>query len=105
MHDRYQAFLGFLGMVRTKVGFWRTLSALCLVCLFVLIMVRAGTQSITADEALNYNSFLRDSIGQVFTSHYDANNHVLHTVMIAALSPRIAQRHPAAICGPYRLPW
>ena len=81
MHDRYQAFLGFLGMVRTKVGFWRTLSALCLVCLFVLIMVRAGTQSITADEALNYNSFLRDSIGQVFTSHYDANNHVLHTAL------------------------
>jgi len=81
MHDRYQAFLGFLGMVRTKVGFWRTLSAFFLVYLFVLIIVRAGTQSITADEALNYNSFLRDSFGQVFTSHYDANNHVLHTAL------------------------
>ena len=67
MHDRYQAFLGFLGMVRTKVGFWRTLSAFFLVYLFVLIIVRAGTQSITADEALNYNSFLRDSFGQVFS--------------------------------------
>ncbi len=81
MRDRYQAFFGFPGMVRAKVGLWRTLSALCLVYLFVLVLVRAANLGITADEALNYSSFLRDSLGKVFTTRYDANNHVLHTLL------------------------
>ncbi len=68
-------------MVRAKMGFWRAVSALCLVYLFVLVAVRAGGQSITADEALTYHSLLRGSFGKIFTSHYDANNHVLNTAL------------------------
>ncbi len=68
-------------MVRTKVGFWWAVSALILVYLFVLAAARAGGQSITADEALTYLSFLDGPFGKVFTSPFDANNHVLHTAL------------------------
>src|SRR5258706_6419187 len=78
---RFQVYRGFLGMVRRKMGFWRAVSSLILVYLFILVALRAGSQSMTADEALNYHSFLGGSFGGIFTSRYDANNHVLNTAL------------------------
>ncbi len=68
-------------MVRAKVGIWRAVSGLILTGLFVLVAVRAGSQSITEDEALTFHGYLGDSFGGIFTAPYDANNHVLHTVL------------------------
>ena len=68
-------------MIYGIFGFWRILSAFCLVALFLRVAGQASNQSITADEAFNYNNFLRSSLGNVFTAHYDANNHVLQTAL------------------------
>src|SRR5579859_331026 len=81
MRDRGRAFLGYLGMLRAKVGLWRAVSGLILICVFVVVALRAGSQSITEDEALTFHSYLGDSFGKVFTSHYDANNSVVHTAL------------------------
>jgi hypothetical protein len=48
--------------------------------LLVLNVYRAGTQSLTVDEAFTYNSFVAPPANVAF-ANYDANNHVLNTVL------------------------
>ena len=48
--------------------------------LLVLNVYRAGTQSLTVDEAFTYNSFVSQPPYQAL-AHYDANNHVLNTLL------------------------
>jgi hypothetical protein len=45
----------------------------------VIIVIRAATQSITVDEASNYEAFVRDGSGTLWTP--DATNHVLYSVL------------------------
>ncbi len=55
--------------------------ALCTIALlFALNVYRAWTQSITADEALSYNSFIAKPISHVFVD-YEAGNHVLQSFL------------------------
>jgi hypothetical protein len=60
---------------------WRRLSALLLFILFISTVFRALTQSITIDEAFTWQSYLAGPFSLIFTAPYDANNHVLSTVL------------------------
>jgi uncharacterized membrane protein len=51
--------------------------------LFAANVYRAATQSITTDEAFTYGQFVRPSLKQTL-SIYDANNHVLNTLLAKA---------------------
>lgn len=64
-----------------RIGVWPCLSAVVLALLFVSVTLRAGRQSITGDEAFNWALFLKGALEHVFLAHYDANNHVLYTVL------------------------
>lgn len=55
--------------------------AALLALLFALNIRRALNQSITADEAFTYNHFVG---GDQLIQHYDANNHVLYTLLAKA---------------------
>ncbi|MDP9169806.1 MAG: hypothetical protein M3N54_04255 [Acidobacteriota bacterium] len=80
---------------------------LIVLCLFLQAVIRAATQSITIDEALNYSRFLNGSVSQIFLARYDANNHVLQSLLswvsIHSMGVgELAQRVPTlAGCGLY----
>lgn len=63
------------------LGIWPSFSVLVLAFLFVSVTLRAGRQGILGDEAFNWALFLRGSLGHIFLADYDANNHVLYTVL------------------------
>ncbi len=63
------------------LGVWRAVSLGLLLYLFLLAVTRAVNQSITADEAFNYERFLTQSLSYVFTAPFDANNHVLYSAL------------------------
>ncbi len=48
--------------------------------LLALNVYRADTQSLTVDEAFTYNRFVSQSPQEALV-HYDANNHVLNTLL------------------------
>jgi hypothetical protein len=60
---------------------WPCLSALLLAALFASSIYRAATQSLTIDEAFSFQLYLKGNFIDIFTSRYDANNHVLYTVL------------------------
>lgn len=64
-----------------RIGFWRSLSIVILLYLFVEVALRAGRQSFTGDEAWNYFLYLTGPFRKVFFADYDANNHVLYTAL------------------------
>jgi hypothetical protein len=64
-----------------KPGIWQLASAVLLLTLFASSVVRARTQSITTDEAFTTYLYFLKPLGQIFTSKFDANNHVLYTVL------------------------
>lgn len=51
-----------------------------LVFLFAVNVYRAGTQSVTIDEAFTYNQFVEPPLKQSLTT-FDANHHILHTYL------------------------
>jgi hypothetical protein len=59
---------------------WPALIIALLLGLFAANLYRARTQSITIDEAFTYNAFVDGPPGLIFKS-YDANHHVLHTIL------------------------
>jgi hypothetical protein len=65
---------------------------------------RAATQSISIDEAYTYDHFVSKSFADMMTADYDANNHVLYT-MLAQLSVQwfglseLSMRIPALLGG------
>lgn len=70
---------------------------------FALICYRAVTRAVWIDEAFTYNRFVAPPLGQAF-SHYDANNHVLFTLLArvsVALLPagELALRLPAVVAA------
>src|SRR6266404_6914894 len=58
---------------------WRNSTWLVL-ALVAMNVYRAWTQPITTDEAFTYNLYIDGPAEKIFT-YYDANNHVLHTVL------------------------
>lgn len=71
-------------MRRLRLATWVT--ALVIAARFVFCLYRGATQSITIDEAHTYNTLL-DGPWRLIFSQFDANHHVLHTI-IARLSVR-----------------
>jgi hypothetical protein len=67
--------------VLNGLGIWPSCSILVLTFLFVSVALRAGRQGILGDEAFNWALFLRGSFSHIFLADYDANNHVLYTVL------------------------
>ncbi len=60
---------------------WTRAAAIAVLALLFAVNVwRARTQSITIDEAFTYNLYLTTPWKDIFT-HYDANNHVLYTLL------------------------
>lgn len=73
----------------------------------MLSVYRAATQSITVDEAHTWNAFASQRLGGFLVDYYDANNHVLNSLLMA-LSVRLfglselAVRLPSLMgCGLY----
>jgi hypothetical protein len=56
-------------------------SLLVLAFLFITVVLRAGRLSLTSDEALTYLFYLDGPINKIFFSPYEANNHVLNSVL------------------------
>lgn len=59
---------------------WLLAACGLLLAVMGLNVYRAATQSITIDEALTWDWYVRDSWHHLFTS-YDANHHVLHSIL------------------------
>ena len=51
------------------------------VVLFGIAVYRAKTQSFTIDEAHTYNEYIRLGWDEIFNGYFDANNHILYTVL------------------------
>jgi hypothetical protein len=78
-------------------------AALLLSALFAVNVYRAATQSITTDEAFTYTRFVATPLATM-NSYYDANNHVLYSLLArlstAAFGPReFALRLPSLLGG------
>ena len=67
-------------MLPRTLPIWRWALWALLLGILVLNVYRAGTQSLTVDEAFTYNSFVAPPANEAF-DNYDANNHVLNTVL------------------------
>src|SRR5436189_1689879 len=61
---------------------WRNSSwpVLLVLALLAMNIYRAWAQPITTDEAFTYNLYVDGPASKIFT-YYDANNHVLHTIL------------------------
>ena len=55
-----------------------------LLLVFAGNVYRAATQACTADEAFTYNAFASKPIEEILTGPYDANNHVLYSILCRA---------------------
>ena len=77
--------------------------ALLLAMLGVVNVYRARTQSITYDEAVNYDAFVVGPMSHAFTG-YNANNHVLFTILAklttgAIGTSELGLRLPSVVAG------
>ncbi|MBI1895920.1 MAG: glycosyltransferase family 39 protein [Acidobacteria bacterium] len=59
---------------------WRVITPALLVAVFAHNVYRAAAQPLTTDEAYTYHLYLAQNLRRILT-FYDANNHVLHTVL------------------------
>src|SRR5277367_3346735 len=66
---------------KRESALWNMLSRAILLILLISCAFRAATQSITIDEAFTWQSYLVNPFGMIFTAPYDANNHVLSTML------------------------
>jgi hypothetical protein len=73
-----------LNVISARLPFpHRVACALCLALVFAFAIYRGVTQSLTCDEAFTQNVFLRDT-ARHFTTSYDANNHILYSLLARA---------------------
>ena len=72
--------------------------ALLLAMLGVVNVYRARTQSITYDEAVTYDAFVVGPMSHAFTG-YNANNHVLFTILAKLTTGAIGTSERARIKG------
>src|SRR5262245_61130906 len=62
---------------------WLVVTVLCIGVLTGVNGYRAATQSVTHDEAVTYDRYVRGPLYQLVSSS-DANNHVLHSLLCRA---------------------
>ncbi len=66
-----------------RINRWEWVAIGLLIILAATNVYRAATQSITIDEAFTYNEFVAGRFARIYQT-YDANNHVLHTLLCRA---------------------